>query len=215
MQLNKEIIAALLATIIVANVNAQQTNLDDISAYYGFGEIEIIKLDWGIQDLTVADFNGDGRNDIAVVNNTKAKIELLIQKETVGPGTTDVSVDINDVDVNTITPPTRFDKQSIAVSEKVYSLVCGDLNSDGMTDLAFYGEPKGLYVILQKASMAETSQSVTSAKPLSWQAKKRYEEVIKELDQEQFREWLEMRRMQIADGILVYIAHHIYCSYLV
>ena len=175
MQLNKVIIAALLATIIGANINAQQTDLDDISAYYGFGEIEIIKLDWGIKDLTVADFNGDGRNDIAVVNNTKAKIELLIQKETVGPGETDVAVDLNDVDVNTITPPTRFDKQSIAVSEKVYSLVCGDLNSDGMTDLAFYGEPKGLYVILQKADTAETDQPVASIKPLSWRTKKRFE----------------------------------------
>jgi hypothetical protein len=43
MQLNKTIIAALLVTIIGANVNAQQNDLDDISAYYGFGEIEIIK----------------------------------------------------------------------------------------------------------------------------------------------------------------------------
>ncbi len=175
MQLNKAIIAAFLVAIIGANVNAQETDLDDISAYYGFGEIEIIKLDWGIKNLTVADFNGDGRNDIAVVNNTKAKIELLIQKETVGPGERDVAVDLNDVDVNTITPVTRFDKQSIAVSEKVYSLVCGDLNSDGMTDLAFYGEPKGLYVLLQKASTAETYPQGVSIKPLNWRTKKRFE----------------------------------------
>ena len=175
MQLNKTIIAAILAIIIGANVNALQTDLDDISAYYGFGEIEIIKLDWGIQDLTIADFNGDGRNDIAVVNNTKAKIELLIQKETIGFGETDIAVDINDIDLNTITPPTRFEKQSIAVSEKVYSLVCGDLNSDGMTDLAFYGDPKGLYVMLQKAGTTETSQPVTLTRPLSWRTKKRFE----------------------------------------
>ncbi|MHC4584037.1 MAG: FG-GAP repeat domain-containing protein, partial [Planctomycetota bacterium] len=175
MQLNKVIIVALLTIIIPANVNAQQTDLDDISAYYGFREIEIIKLDWGIKNLTVADFNGDGRNDIAVVNNTKAKIELLIQKETVEPGETDIAVDLNDVDVNTITPLTRFDKQSIAVSEKVNSLVCGDLNSDGMTDLAFYGEPKGLYVLLQKADTAETAPRGASIKPLSWRTKKRFE----------------------------------------
>jgi hypothetical protein len=174
MQLNKTMIAAVLAILIPAIINAQQTDLEDISEYYGFGEIEIIKLDWGIKDLTVADFNGDGRNDIAVVNNTKAKIELLIQKETVGFGEADIAVDINDIDVNTITPPTRFDKQSISVSEKVYSLVCGDLNSDGMTDLAFYGEPKGLYVILQKAGSAETSQPVTSIKQLSWRTKKKF-----------------------------------------
>jgi hypothetical protein len=175
MQFKKVIMVVLLATIIGTKIYTQQADVDDISAYYGFDDLEIIKLDWGIEDLTVADFNGDGRNDLAVVNNTKAKIELLIQKETIGPGETDVSVDINDVDVNTIIPITRFDKQSIAVSEKVYSLVCGDLNSDGMMDLAYYGEPKGLYVILQKADIVETSEEVTTKKQLNWRTKKRFE----------------------------------------
>ena len=199
MQLNRAIIAVVLAGTILATVNAQQADpvrnskegkdtlekgeiwvpakrgpsngadFNDISAYYGFEEIEIIKLDWGIKDLQVADFNGDGRNDIAVVNNRKAKIELLIQKEDVGPGETEVVVDPGDRDVNIINPPTRFERQSIAVSEKLYSLVCGDLNSDGMTDLAFYGEPRGLYVILQKADEAEADKP----KSLSWRTRKK------------------------------------------
>jgi hypothetical protein len=112
--------------VICGNVKAQQTNLNDISAYYGFGEMEIIKLDWGIKDLKVADFNGDGRNDIAVVNNIKSRIELLLQKESVGPAEAEVTVDPNEINVNVITPPTRFERQSIALSQKVYSLVCGD-----------------------------------------------------------------------------------------
>jgi len=191
LQLNRAIIAVVFASTILANVNAQQADpvrnskegkdtlergeisngadFNDVSAYYGFEEIEIIKLDWGIKDLQVADFNGDGRNDIAAVNNRKAKIELLIQKEAVGPGETEVVVDPEDRDVNIITPPTRFEKQSIAVSEKLYSLVCGDLNSDGMTDLAFYGEPRGLYVILQKAGETEADKP----KSLSWRTRKK------------------------------------------
>jgi hypothetical protein len=147
----------------------EQNDINDISAYYGFGEMEMIKLEWGIKDLRIADFNGDGRNDIAVANNIKAKIELLIQKESVGPGETSVAVDPNDVDINTITPPTRFDRQAVALSEKVYSLVCGDLDSDEMMDLAFYGEPRGLYVILQKAGEAEAGKP----KILSWRTKKK------------------------------------------
>lgn len=139
----------------------EEVGVNEPAAYYGFGEIEIIKLDWGIHNLRVAEFNGDGRNDIAIVNNRKAKIEVLVQEETVGPGEAEVAVDPEDIDVNLLNPPTRFDRQAVAVSQKVYSLVCGDLDSDGMTDLAFYGEPKGLYVILQadsaKAALAATA----------------------------------------------------------
>ncbi|HUW18486.1 MAG TPA: VCBS repeat-containing protein [Sedimentisphaerales bacterium] len=158
-----------------ANVRAEGVNSNpepnDISAYYGFGEMEIIKSDWGIKDLRIIDLNGDGRSDIAVVNNTKAAIELLLQKEAVGPGETALAVDPVDVDINQISPPTRFEKQSVPISQKVFSFVCRDLNSDGMPDLAFYGEPKGLYVILQKSSETETAKPKT----LDWRTRKKIE----------------------------------------
>jgi len=153
-----------------------------LSAYYGFKEMEVIKLDWGIKDLRIADFNGDGLSDIAVVNNRKAKIELLIQKGAIGPSETEVAVDPNDIDVNVISAPTRFDRHDVPVSQKIYSFACGDLNSDGMQDLAFYGEPKGLYIILQKAEETETGRSPAFAGvnlspqkrgSLSWHTRKR------------------------------------------
>jgi hypothetical protein len=154
-------------------VNTEQVGFkgdaNDIGAYYGFAEMELIKLDWGIKNLCIADFNGDGRSDIAVANNRKAKIELLIQKESIGPGEPEVTVDPEDVDVNQLTPPTRFEKQSVAVSQRIASLVCGDLNSDGMPDMAFYGEPKGLYVMLQKGDERETDKTKT----LSWRTRKK------------------------------------------
>ncbi len=144
-------------------------DINEISAYYGFGEMEIVKLDWGVQNLCIADFDGDSRNDIAVANNRKAKIELLIQKEAFGPDEPEVTVDPNDVDINTLVGPTRFKRQNVAVSQRMYSLVCGDLNSDGLTDLAFYGEPRGLYVVLQKSGKAEERK----AKSLSWHTRKK------------------------------------------
>jgi hypothetical protein len=146
------------------------TDANDISAYYGFDEIEIIKLDWGVKCLRIADLSGDGRNDISVVNNRKAKIELLIQREAISADEDAVAVDPEDVDVNLLTPLTRFDRQDVPVSQRVFSLVCGDLNSDGLVDLAFYGEPKkSLYVMLQKAGEAEVSKSKT----LSWRGAKK------------------------------------------
>jgi len=168
-QLSKAIFAIVFAGMILVNLNAQQAGSDDISEYYGFEEIEIIKLDWGIKDLLAADFNGDGRKDIALTNNRKARIELLLQKEAVGPGEKDVAIDPADIDVNAIIPPTRFEQQSIAVSQKLHSLVCGDLNSDGRKDLAYYGEPKALYVLLQKADEAKS----VKPKSLSWPTRKK------------------------------------------
>ncbi len=147
----------------------EEVEPNELSAYYGFKEMEIIKLDWGIKCLRVADFNGDGRNDIAIVNDVKAKIELLVQKEEIGPEEEAVAVDPNDVDINIISPPTRFERQDVAVSQRIHSLVCGDLNSDGMIDIAFYGDPKGLYVMLQKADDTGTSKP----QKMSWRTKKK------------------------------------------
>lgn len=154
---------ALLTILVAGAFQIPQTGFLDLSEYYGFQEMEIVRLDWGISDLTVADFNRDGRNDIAITNNRKARIELLIQKDSLGPGETALALDPDDMDVNEITAPTRFAGESIPVSEKLYSLVKGDLNSDGLPDLAFYGEPKGLYVLLQStdASNSDTSKSLT------------------------------------------------------
>ncbi len=165
MQLCKAIVTIALAVAIPAM--AEQADSGNLSEYYGFGPIEIIKLDWGTQDLNVADFNGDGRNDIAIVNNIKARIELLIQKESIGPDDTEVAIDPRDIDINAITPPTRFARQSIAVSQKIYSLVCCDLNSDGRPDLAFYGEPKGLYVLTQ------ASEGAGKKDLLNWESRKK------------------------------------------
>ena len=167
----KIMITVVLVTTIFTDAVAQSNvnDVNDLSAYYGFDEMEIIKLDWDIQNLRIADINGDGRNDIAIINNRKAKIELLVQKDSLGPEEMEVTVDPEDVDVNQLTPLTRFEKQPVAVSQKMYSLVCGDLNSDGMIDLAFYGDPKGLYVILQKAGETGTDRPRT----LSWRARKK------------------------------------------
>lgn len=172
MRLIRIVIAVVFVTMPLGRLYGEQVDPNgepnDLSAYYGFGEIEIVKLDRAIKNLRIVDLNGDGRLDIAIANNRKAKIELLIQKEAVGPGEAAVVVDADDVDINLISGPTRFDKQPVVVSQKINSLVCGDLNADGMVDLAFYGEPKGLYVILQKAGETETDKA-----KLSWRTRKK------------------------------------------
>ena len=155
----------------LVQADASLPDPDNISQYYGFGEMEIIKLDWDIRCLQVADFDGDGRNDIAIANNRKADIDLLLQKSKPGPEEEEVSVDPNDLDINALVGPSRFKRQVIAVSQRIYSMVSGDLNSDGLIDLAFYGEPRGLYVLLQKPaqSAAGSRKSAAGPRDLAWQ----------------------------------------------
>lgn len=165
MDMAKVIIAVVFIALFNCNA-AGQDDINDIEKYYGFDEIEIIKLDWKVKNLTVTDFNGDAKFDIAVVNNLKTKIELLIQKDTVETDETGVIVDPRDADINFINPPTRFKRESLSVAQNIFSMACGDLNSDGLTDIAFYGNPKGLYVILQKPGE-------NNKKTLSWQTRKK------------------------------------------
>ncbi len=145
-----------------------QPDSNGLSEYYGFGEMEIIKLDWSIGCLTIADFDGDGRNDIAVADNRKSAIEILLQKDSIGPQEEDVAVDANDLDINALVGPSRFKRITVPVSQRIYSMVAGDLNGDGLIDLAYYGEPRGLYILLQKPQ-----QEKRKSKTLTWQPRKR------------------------------------------
>jgi len=164
------VIAAMFLPGIWCVNSAAAGDQSSLAEYYGFGQIEIVKLNYGISNLKVADFNADGRNDIAAVNNPKARIELLIQKQALGPAEEEVTVDPQDIDINAIKALTRYRPEPVAVSQEIFSLACGDLNSDGLTDLAFYGRPAGLYVILQKAT---TKADATTPGKLSWQSRKK------------------------------------------
>ncbi|HSV27232.1 MAG TPA: VCBS repeat-containing protein, partial [Sedimentisphaerales bacterium] len=123
---------------------------DNIGDYYGFDEIEIIKLDWGIDNLLISDFSNDGLKDIAIANNRRSRIEFLIQRQTPEAAAVSVAVNPADIDINELPGTSQFGKQDLPVTQRIFSMVCGDLNSDGLTDIAFYGEPMGLYVILRR-----------------------------------------------------------------
>src|SRR3954447_770123 len=49
-----------------------------LADYFGFLPLEVYKLDTRITGLVVRDFDGDKVEDIAVINNARSRIDLLL-----------------------------------------------------------------------------------------------------------------------------------------
>jgi len=118
---------------------------------FGFGGPEIFPIDNDISLLHAADLNGDGLNDLIVVNNARSKINLLYNQT----GSTNLARQPKletKPKINDLPPDARFRIESIASEKRIAGLVVADLNGDGRPDLAYYGEPKELVVLYNEGT---------------------------------------------------------------
>lgn len=120
--------------------HAEETN--DIP--FGFTGPETFPIDNFIGDLHAADLDGDGLNEILVVNNARSKINILYN-QTGKTNRTAVGKSAPR-ELNELPPDSRFRIDSIASEKRIASLVVADLNDDQRPDIAYYGEPKELVV---------------------------------------------------------------------
>jgi hypothetical protein len=118
---------------------------------FGFMRPEQFPIDNQISQLRVADLDGDGLNDLIVVNNSRSKINLLYNQT----GKTNAAVYLkrsSKREINELPPDARFRMESIASEKRIACLIAADLNGDGRPDLAYYGEPKELVVLYNQGS---------------------------------------------------------------
>jgi hypothetical protein len=136
--------------------------------------MEILKLDWDLGRPLACDINGDGRIDLVVANNRKARIELLLQRSDFEPGKTELepSDPENVNDVFGREQNWRFKRTWYPLAVQAVSVVLADLNGDGLPDLAYYS-PEGLRVALQeRPDPKDTKGGVAEPK---WQSEQRWD----------------------------------------
>jgi hypothetical protein len=152
--------------LLAGSARAEEPRLAD---YFGFLPLEIYKLDPRIGNLVLADFDGDKINDIAVINNGRSRIDLLLSGKKPEEGERTPGLDTNEV-----ANDRRMRLVSVPVNKEVVSLQAGDLNGDGKPDLAFYGTPAEVVVLPNEGNgsfgsprMVNSGEAVESGTALS------------------------------------------------
>ncbi|MBX3437285.1 MAG: VCBS repeat-containing protein [Planctomycetaceae bacterium] len=120
----------------------------DLSTFFGFGPVEIFKLEWRSHSLLPGDFNHDGRTDLAIVDNSHSRIDLLLQRQ----GPPDETESVKRKKVNEISSHWRFEHVKLPVDRNISAMAVGDFNSDGRADLAYFGDPDRLVLLFQPES---------------------------------------------------------------
>ena len=129
---------------------------------------EVAKLDWNTRSLVTGDLNNDGLQDLALINNNRAKIELLYQQDPKNPQKT-ASRRVRKNRWEPILEDSRFRRESIINGSYLYALALGDLNGDETVDLIYTGSHDPLTVRYQdKDSFWNETWTYGELEPLQW-----------------------------------------------
>lgn len=139
---------ALAAPLVFAGSTFAQPSVD-LARYFGFEDPRYIVVDEDCGPALVEDFDGDGKNDLAVVNNRKSRIEIYTQRDT---PRTDAEIE-RDFKVNEMRPSRWYDRTDVSVAHRVQAFRAHDVDGDGLLDIIYAGQPSQVVVMRQTAPM--------------------------------------------------------------
>jgi hypothetical protein len=132
-------LAVLLALVVSASGARAGEGTD---APYGFSGVEIYKVHGGAFGLEAADVDRDGVNDLVVVHNAKARIDVFLRR----PKGVAPPAGSSEDRANDLRDDLFFDREQILTEKEVTSMAISDLDGDAMLDVAYVGKPPELVV---------------------------------------------------------------------
>ena len=114
------------------------------------GPPQMMKLDWGVDSVAATDLDGDGRTDLAALNNETARVEVLLRLK---PGEAPPAPRTLRADRwNPTLDDAPFRRLSIAGAPDMGSLALADLDGDKRADIVFTSSREPLTIISRDKS---------------------------------------------------------------
>ncbi len=139
----------MLPTLLIAFAGAAAPAAvadPDLASFFGWDPMRIVVVDRGCGPLVVSDFSGDGRPDLAVVNNGKSRIELFLLRD---KEKTAEELD-KDLKVNQLPPAPWYDRREVSLPQRVSAVRPFDVDGDGKMDLIYAGQNPAEIVVMQQ-----------------------------------------------------------------
>lgn len=156
--------ALVTGGLLLAGLLTAETKAD-----FSFGEPQVLKLDWSTRSLEVADINMDGLQDLAVINNDTAQIELLYQYDR-EEAPTDIKRSLQRDRWEPVLHDANFISEKVTIGFQMFDLALGDLNADGRADLAYSSRDVPLTIRFQGENGGWTeTQEFDGFDALGWQ----------------------------------------------
>ncbi len=137
----------LLATSAAAAQDKAAPTPPPLSHFFGFEPARTQVIDRDAGPMATGDFNNDGRPDVAVVNNAKSRIELLLLRDKpMSPEEME-----RNLKVNALRPSPWYDRQEISLPQRVTAIRAVDVDRDGKLDFIYAGVNPAEIVFLRQA----------------------------------------------------------------